>query len=89
MQTINVNKEIVSKIESLQYEVESRKDVISQILANGFKVAGDTFAKYQAEYKEFFIAYNKAKKEMLDACGVDSNSMWNLDFASCVLTVED
>lgn len=87
--TINVEKTLVEKIEALQYEVESRKDVISQILANGFKTSGDTFAKYQAEYKEYFIQYNKAKKEMLDTYGVNSNTIWSLDFASGVLTVED
>jgi hypothetical protein len=87
--TINVEKTLVEKIEALQYEVESRKDIISQILANGFKVAGDAFAKYQAEYKEYFIQYNKAKREMLDFYGVKSSSSWNLDFASCVLTVEE
>ena len=87
--TINVEKTLVEKIETLQYEVESRKDVISQILANGFKVAGDTFAKYQAEYKEYFIQYNKAKREMLNTYGVDSNSAWTLDFSTCVLTIEE
>ena len=87
--TINVDKTLVEKIETLQYEVESRKDVISQILAKGFKVAGDAFAKYQAEYKEYFIQYNKAKREMLNAYGVDSNSAWTLDFATCVLTIEE
>lgn len=86
---ITVNKEIVEKIEALQYEVESRKDVIVQILANGLKVSGDTFDKYQEEYRKFFIEYNKAKQDMLEKCQIPNDVMWNLDFSSCVLTLED
>ena len=89
MKKITVDKKYVSKIEALQYEVESRKDVIAQILGNGFRVAGDTFSKYQDEYRDFFIQYNKAKQEMLDAYGVDSKTAWNLEFTSCELTVEE
>jgi hypothetical protein len=86
---IIVDKNLVERIEALQYEVESRKDIISQILANGFKTAGDAFEKYQSEYKEFFIQYNKAKQEMLDAYNIPNGAKWNLTFNNCELTVED
>lgn len=89
MTKISIEKQYVDKIEALQYEVESRKDVIAQIIANGFKVTGDTFQKYQEEYRGFFVQFNKAKQEMLNDYGIGNNKAWNLDFAKCELTVED
>ena len=86
---IIVEKELVEKIEALQYEVESRKDVISQILTNGFKVSGDTFNKYQEEYRNYFIQYNRAKQEMLDIYKIAKGAAWSLSFATCELTVEE
>ena len=86
---INVEKSMVEKIEALQYEVESRKDVISQILASGFKISGDTFEKYQTDYRNFFIQFNKAKQEMLKVYNVPGTAKWNLDFASGILTIEE
>lgn len=84
---ITISKEVVEKIEALQYEVESRKDVISQILANGFKITGESFAKYQDEYRKYFIQYNKAKQEMLDTYQIPKDTAWNLSFSTCELTV--
>lgn len=83
---IIVNKEIVEKIEVLQYEVESRKDIISQMLANGMNTSGDAFKRYHDEYQEYFIMFNKAKQEMLDIYKVPKNTSWNLDFSSYELT---
>ena len=48
--------------------------------------SSNLFKAYQDEYKECFIAYNKAKQEMLDKYEVPANSTWNLDFASRELT---
>lgn len=86
---IIIDKETVENIEALQYEVESRKDVIAQILTSGAKIAGDTFREYQEEYRAQFIRYNRAKQQMLDACGIGAGKAWSLDFASRELTVED
>jgi len=86
---IVVNKEIVEKIEALQYEVESRKDVITQMLSNGMNTESAMFAKYHNEYQEFFVMYNKAKQEMVNSVGIGNGQSWNLDFATCELSVNE
>lgn len=84
--TIVIDKELCDKIEALQYEVESRKDVITQVLSGAVAVRGELFANYQDEYKKYFIAYNKAKQEMIDAYKIPANCDWNLEFHNCELT---
>ncbi len=85
---IIIDETLCNKIEGLQYEVESRKDIITQILAGNFTVRGELFNQYQQEYKQFFIDYNKAKQEMLLQYDVGNNVVWNLDFRTRTLTIE-
>lgn len=86
---IIVRKELVEKIEALQYEVESRKDILSHMIANGMNTTSDKFVKYHDEYQAFFMNYNKAKQEMMKEYGVPNNVNWNLDFATRILTIGD
>lgn len=84
--TIIIDKEMCNHIEALQYEVESRKDIITMVLSGSVSIRGDLFEQYQEEYKSYFIEYNKAKQAMLEAYKVPKNSNWNLEFRSCELT---
>lgn len=85
---IIVREEICTNIEALQYEVESRKDIIVQVLAGAVHISGDLFKNYQEEYRDFFIKYNMAKQEMLDEYNIPNNVAWNLDFRTRELSVE-
>ena len=84
---IKVDETLVKQIEALQYEVESRKDVIVSMLSTSYMTEKEQFKAYQAEYKNYFIEYNKAKQTMLEAYNVPNNIAWNLNFATCELTV--
>lgn len=84
---IIVDEALTAKIEALQYEVESRKDIIAQILSGSLTVKGDHFKRYHEEYQQFFIDYNKAKQELIDAYNLQDKA-WNLDFRSRQLTIE-
>lgn len=89
---IKIDSEICNKIEALQYEVESRKDIITSVIAGTVSMKGDLFEKYHNEYQEFFKQYNKAKQEMTDKYITDpalKNKAWNLTFNTCELTIED
>lgn len=86
--TIVIDTSLCEKIEALQYEVESRKDLISYIIANGLVINGDQFEKYQTEYKNYFAEYNKAKQEMIDKYIGDNSIHWNLQFKTKELTIE-
>lgn len=85
---IVVDEDLTLKIETLQYEVESRKDIMVQFLAGTISIKSEAFNAYQEEYKKYFIEYNRAKQEMLDRYGVPNDASWNLSFATRELTVE-
>ena len=87
MKTVIVDESICKKIEALQYEVESRKEIITYILTGSFSSQSDQFKQYQDEYKQYFIKYNKAKQEMVEQYQIPNSATWNLDFRSCVLTI--
>lgn len=87
------NQELVDLIESLHYEVEARKDIITFYLTNAMDTNTDSFKNYNKEYREFFVQYSTAK-EILEkdfiVPKVDGAkySRWNLDFQSKEVTVD-
>lgn len=90
MAIIKIDDETVLKIEQLQYEIESRKDVIAQALSGTINMRNDMFKKYHTEYQEYYKKYNKAKSEMVAKYmkGTEyEGKAWNLDFESQELTI--
>lgn len=83
---IIIDEELCTKIEMLQYEVFSRKEIITSYLQMSDNTASELFKTYQAEYTDYFTQYNKAKQEMVKKYEVPSDKSWNLDFATRELT---
>lgn len=89
------NQSIIDLIQSLQYEVEARKNILKDIMNddNGFANYNEkTFDKYHKEYVKFFVEYETAKEELQKIYVKDyiekySNVSWNLDFATHELTI--
>lgn len=82
---IIVDNELCTRIEMLQYEVNSRKEIITTYLQTNTNKT-DLFEAYQKEYTEYFTEYNKAKQELVKTYNVPNNSKWNLNFATRELT---
>lgn len=86
------NNDLVSKIEALQYEVESRKDLIAFAMTRDDLTDSPSFKQYQEEYRDFFIQYNVAKN-LLEKQYVypkcPNAKRWNLDFETHELTIEE
>lgn len=82
---IIIDEELCTKIEMLQYEVNSRKEIITMYLNMG-TAKTDSFEEYQKEYTTCYTEYNKAKQEMLNIYKVPAKTNWNLDFATRELT---
>ena len=85
---IIINEELCTKIELLQYEVNSRKEIITAYL-NADIAKTVAFEEYQKEYTNCFTEYNRAKQEMLNLYNVPTKSNWSLDFATRELTYEE
>lgn len=87
---ITIPEDFCNLIESLQYEVDSRKDLLNFMVNSGIDVENDSFKKYHKQYMEYFVKYNTAKSELqqeyIDTRG--SFNRWNLNFATGEVTAE-
>lgn len=83
---ILVDEELCTKIEMLQYEVNSRKEIITNFLHTNNGTSTPLFEAYQNEYKKYYTEYNKAKQELLKKYEVPSGTSWKLNFATTELT---
>ena len=61
---VKVDEKIRNEVEGLDYEYQSRKDLISYMISNDMKIDTDAFKVYQNELKEFHSAFQK--KEVRD-----------------------
>lgn len=85
------NEEIIRLLEKLQYESESRKEVLGYIIStNG--VNTEAFKQYEKEYQDAFINFNAAKNEfekeyVKPAVGEGSFINWTLDYNTQEVTI--
>lgn len=88
---IKIDSNICKNIEALQYEVESRKDIIVAVLSGTVSMKTDKFNDYHKEYQEYFKKYNQAKQDMVNKYIDPSfkNKAWNLTFDTCELLIEE
>lgn len=84
------NQELVNLIESLQYEVNARKELISFMLSTDMSMDTHAFERYNKEYMDFYIQYNEAKNQlqkMYVYTAVENPISWNLDFETSEITI--
>lgn len=84
------NQELINLIESLHYEVNSRKDLIAFMLNSDMRTDTAAYERYNKEYMEFYIQYSEAKnklEEMYVRTAVENPRDWNLNFESGELTI--
>ena len=87
---IDIPSNLVDLIESYQYEVNARMNLISFCIDKGISLENEIFKRYHDEYIEFTVKYEQAKRQITETY-VDPyypNSRWSLDFDSCKLTIE-
>ena len=88
---VTVNEGVRDEIQALQYEVESRKDLLKYMVENGTDLHSEAFVTYHQEYQEFYVQLQTAKEDLQKnilekACGDAKLLNWNLDFATCEVT---
>lgn len=83
--TITVPREHVDRIQALQYECDSRQDLLTYMLDRG-AADSEGFQAYHREYTKLHAEYERAKEEMqknvLEPQIDGTLTKWNLDFAS-------
>lgn len=90
--TIN-NQDIINLLERLQYETESRKEVISYMISTD-GIQTPSFDIYEQRYQDAFIEYTAAKQELEKNYifpnfeDKDKVISWNLDFSTHIVKVQ-
>lgn len=86
---VTIDQDIVNQLEALNYEVQARKSVVAEMLAQNMDIGTSSFEKYQRELVEFTVQYEAAKNELQKQYvdSIDGAERWNLDFNSGILTV--
>lgn len=87
---VDIPEKLTDYIESLHYEVESRKNLIAFALDHDLSSSA-SFNKYEDEYKDFFIEYETAKEDMQQRYVIQDYpnfKSWNLDFNKSQLIIE-
>lgn len=87
---VKIPEDVRDRIQALQYETDSRKDLLGFMVANDYAIAGESFSTYHEEYQNYFVQYSIAKEEMQKQYlepAVDGKLLnWNLDFSTCEVT---
>ncbi len=84
------NQEVINRLEALNYEVNSRKDLLSYLIQQGVKPTEPAFQAYHQEFQDFFVQYETAKAGLEQAYvkPLGDGLSWSLDFASHELTIQ-
>lgn len=88
---IKITTELRDYIESLHYEVESRKSLLTFAMEKGLTNT-DSFREYHKEYRECFVMYEQAKHDLEESyvkptLDEDEKADWELIFSDCEIVV--
>lgn len=84
---IQITEDLSNYLERLNYEVNSHKDLIAYGYLLGLN-EDTNFKEYIDEYRDYYIEFEMAKKELENIYNI-KNRKWTLDYASCILTIEE
>ena len=86
----SVTQDWVNKIEGLQYEVNSRRELMQHMIESGVDFESTGYKRYQAEYLNFYKLLEEAKEEFANEYVYPETKgervFWNLDFKKLEVT---
>lgn len=86
---IMVSEEDRNMVQRADVEMSSRMNLIYFMLSRDMDVNNEKFKKYEQEYQEMFLVFEKAKNYISDKYLKNLNATsWSLDYESCELTYE-
>lgn len=87
------NQSTVQYLERLNFEVTSRKDLISFMIERGMDISGESFKVYQEDYRKLYAEYELAKQAFerteVQTISPYKKFAWNLDFGSCEVEITE
>lgn len=83
---IKIEEEMSNYIERLQYEKNARENLCAFLIRQGLSQTED-FKYYHDEYKDAYIQYEMAKKELEDKYVPKKGTRWELNFSTSEITI--
>ena len=95
-ESITIDRAETEAVQKLALEVDSRKEIISYMLAENADMSSDSVKQYQEEYKKFYLEYQQAKdaveekyvKPVVDQLGLEKLN-WTLNFRTSVIDLTE
>ena len=89
---VNIAESIVNYIERLDYELNSRKNIVAFMLSSNMDITTESFKRYEDEMVEYQIKFDQAKQELeekyvLPIIG-DNKVNWSLNYRNQELTID-
>lgn len=94
VEVIRVPDDIVNYMEVLAYEVESKKDIIAEMI-NTERIHSQAFKEYEKEYEKIFVTYKAAQEELYTKYIVNNpkcvgrNVTWNFLYKTKEFTITE
>ena len=85
------DREFINELERLQYEVDSRKSILSYMISSDMNINSDGFNIYQNDYLNSYKAYNNKKRDVeikFIKPIIKNPKSWRLDFVTGELIIE-
>ena len=85
---IIISEEDRDFIQRLDIEMSARQNIISFMLSSGMNTDTEQFKNYQNEYNEYFLQFDKAKREIVEKKYIEKEAKnlvglpWVLNYSS-------
>ena len=90
---IIIEEALVNYIEGLDYEYQSRRELIVFMLTSNMNIETIAFQKYQKEMTDYYIKFNIAKEELekkyIRPIINNKNVSWQLDYTTNTIKIEE
>lgn len=88
MKQIQVTEELRNKIQAIDFELTATKDLISFLWGQD-PVNMEAVNYYTKQQRELFIEFETAKSALVEIYNISKNAVWNLDYNSCILSINE
>lgn len=87
---VAIPEEVVNRVQALDIETESRKNLIAYMLSSNLTTATEQFEAYQKEYRDFYYQFDIAKSEIerdYVRTAIENPIRWELNYSTGEVTI--
>ena len=87
---IEIPEEVRNYVQRCDIECSSRRDIIIQILTHDYNITEERITQCWKDYEDKYYIFEKAKEDIAEKyilTNVENPINWNLDYTTCIITV--